>query len=229
MIVNKLKKYLNFQSGFFLEVGAYDGLFQSNTLFLEKDLNWKGILIEPNFKYFLQCLKNRPKSIIINCLLTSFIKFKNKKYSYGDFNAYSSMSKKWGGGAATGGPMSSVLSFKSIWDFRMLFGKIRRNFSFVPILNFPMQLILDELSINNIDFFSLDVEGQEYDVLNGIDFDKTYIKYICIEVKSFDKAKIFNFLFERNFVLIESLTDFNIKDNPTWDGVTNDYLFVKKI
>ena len=27
-------------------MGAYDGLFQSNTLFLEKDLNWKGTLIE---------------------------------------------------------------------------------------------------------------------------------------------------------------------------------------
>ena len=58
------------------------GIFQSNTLFLEKDLNWKGILVEPNFKYFLQCIKNRPKSIIINCLLTSFENYKKKKYSY---------------------------------------------------------------------------------------------------------------------------------------------------
>jgi FkbM family methyltransferase len=228
MVINKLKKYLNFQNGFFLEVGAYDGLFQSNTLFLETDLNWKGILIEPNFKYFLQCLKNRPKSIIINCLLTSFENYKKKKYSYGDFDAYSKMSTKWGGGPATGGPMSSILSFKKIWDFRMLFEKVRRNYSFLPVLNFPMQLILEELSISNIDFFSLDVEGHEYEVLNGINFEKTYIKYLCIEVKSFDKEKIFKFLSDKNFILIESLTDFNTKENSSWDGVTNDYLFVKK-
>ena len=42
----KLKSILISKVDFFLEVGAYDGLFQSNTLFLEKDLNWKGILIE---------------------------------------------------------------------------------------------------------------------------------------------------------------------------------------
>jgi FkbM family methyltransferase len=228
MITDKIKKYLDFQNGFFLEVGAYDGIFQSNTLFLEKDLNWKGILVEPNFKYFLQCIKNRPKSIIINCLLTSFENYKKKKYLYGDFNAYSNMKKKWGGGPATGGPMSSVLSFRRFYDFWMLFEKIRRNFSFVPILNFPMQLILDELSIIDIDFFSLDVEGYEYEVLNGINFYKINIKYICIEIKSFDKEKIFKFLFDRNFILAESLTDFNFKNNPNWDGVTNDYFFVKK-
>ena len=33
-----------------------------------------------------------------------------------------------------------------------------------------MQSILDECEINKIDFFSLDVEGHEYNVLNSIDF-----------------------------------------------------------
>ena len=83
-------------------------------------------------------------------------------------------------------------------------------------------------SISNIDFFSLDVEGHEYEVLNAINFEKTNIKYICIEVKSFDKEKIFKFLSDKNFTLIECLTDFNTKENSTWDGITNDYLFVKK-
>ena len=32
----------------FLEIGACDGLMDSNTLFFEKELNWNGTLIEAN-------------------------------------------------------------------------------------------------------------------------------------------------------------------------------------
>ena len=56
----KLLEYLNFKDGFYIECGAYDGLNQSNTWYFEKELNWKGILIEPNKKIF-KILKN-------NCL-----------------------------------------------------------------------------------------------------------------------------------------------------------------
>jgi hypothetical protein len=229
MIIDKLKKYLNFQSGFFLEVGAYDGVFQSNTYHLERELNWTGILIEPVFKAYLQCIKNRQKSIVLNCLLTSYSDYKKKKYSFGDFDAYSKMSKRWGGHPAGGGPMSSVLSFKKNGDIKRLFEKIRRNYSFVPVLNFPMQIILDEFSINKIDFFSLDVEGHEYEVLNGINFEKVKIKYISAEIRTSEEKKVFDYLFSKGFKLIERLTNYNIKDNPDWDGLHNDFFFENKL
>ena len=66
MLVDNLKKYLDFKNGFFIEVGAHDGIFQSNTLNLEKNLGWTGVLIEPSLNAYLECLKNRPKSICIN-------------------------------------------------------------------------------------------------------------------------------------------------------------------
>ena len=48
----KVLKYLNYNRGFFVELGANDGISQSNTLHFEKYKNWKGILIEPiKFKY----------------------------------------------------------------------------------------------------------------------------------------------------------------------------------
>ena len=98
MLVNKLKKYLNFENGFFIEVGAHDGIFQSNTLNLEESLGWKGILIEPSLNAYLECIKNRPKSICINLALTSFEQYKKKEFVFGDFNS---------------SPMSSVAANRS--------------------------------------------------------------------------------------------------------------------
>ena len=36
------------KDGFFLEVGAYNGFSESVSLRFEKELGWKGLLIEPN-------------------------------------------------------------------------------------------------------------------------------------------------------------------------------------
>ena len=94
----------------------------------------------------------------------------------------------------------------------MLFEKLRRNYSFLPIVNFPMQLILDELSISDIDFFSLDVEGYELQVLKGLDFNKIKPDYILIECTH--KEEIFMFMNDNQYEMIEFYN-------------TNDYLFKK--
>ena len=57
----KLKKYLNYDYGFFVELGANDGYTESNTLFLENKRNWRGILIEPSPQQFLSCCYYRSK------------------------------------------------------------------------------------------------------------------------------------------------------------------------
>ena len=48
LIDKELIKILNKkQNGFFLEVGAYNGISESVSLRFETELKWKGILIEP--------------------------------------------------------------------------------------------------------------------------------------------------------------------------------------
>jgi hypothetical protein len=66
-MITELKKNLKYKKGFFIEAGAFDGINFSNTYYLEKELNWKGILIEPTLERYLSCIKNRKKSIAINC------------------------------------------------------------------------------------------------------------------------------------------------------------------
>ena len=52
-------------SGFFIDVGAFDGKHLSNTYIFEK-AGWRGICLEPHPFYFKKCEANRPASICVN-------------------------------------------------------------------------------------------------------------------------------------------------------------------
>ena len=63
-VLNMLK---NKKKGFFLEIGSNDPIKISNSYFLEKDYEWKGIMIEYSKKWLKDYKKFRPNSIhIIN-------------------------------------------------------------------------------------------------------------------------------------------------------------------
>lgn len=47
------------RNGYFLDIGAYDGVYFSNSLTLEKSLGWEGICIEPNPLVYGQLKSNR--------------------------------------------------------------------------------------------------------------------------------------------------------------------------
>ena len=63
---NKLNEIMNKRNGFFIELGANDGLKQSNTAFFEKEMGWNGILIEPSLEGYEKCKINRKNSICLN-------------------------------------------------------------------------------------------------------------------------------------------------------------------
>ena len=67
-----LNNYLNNkENGFYIELGANDGLCQSNSAYFEFSKNYSGILIEPSVKGYELCKINRPNSICINCACVS--------------------------------------------------------------------------------------------------------------------------------------------------------------
>ena len=69
----KLKKFLNKRNGFFIEIGANDGVHQSNTFYLEKNKNWYGLLIEPGKEAFSRLVKNRSRrNIFVNAACVPF-------------------------------------------------------------------------------------------------------------------------------------------------------------
>ena len=60
------KKYLNYRNGFFIELGAMDGVVYSNTKFFEDDMGWTGILLEPEPVQFKRLKVNRPNCITLD-------------------------------------------------------------------------------------------------------------------------------------------------------------------
>ena len=76
----------------------------------------------------------------------------------------------------------------------------------------PLNSILIEAqSPKLIDFFSLDVEGMEMNVLNGINFSNFNFKYLLVECANENKFKeIFNFLKNKNYQYLENLTEWDI-------------------
>ena len=209
-----LRKYLNYNNGFFIEVGANDGIQQSNTLRLEKDLGWKGILIEPSFESYINCIKNRKDSLVLNIALTSFSDYQKRQFQYGDFN---------------GSLMSSLINKKTGFNFLDNLKNILislKNNNLVPVRQAPLQLIFDQLIFQKVDFLSLDVEGYELEVLHGINFETFRPKYIAIEVRNHHKEKIFDYLFKKQYRFLECLTNFSLTNSPRWDGTHQDYLFI---
>lgn len=196
----ELEQYLNpKKNGVYVELGALDGVTQSNTKWLQDEYNWTGILIEPSIDKFNECKINRPNNFLFNCACVSFEY--NEKTIRGDFN---------------GSPMSSVG------------GKRRNFFPEVEVVSKSLQSLIDDTGFNEIDFLSLDVEGYELEVLKGIDFEKQSINFVLIEVYEIDKNNIFDFMFKNNYILIDCISNFSKDTHPNWDGTHNDFLFKLK-
>ena len=56
--------------GFFVEIGAYDGVTFSNTYLLEA-AGWNGILVEANPRRFQECRKERPYSSCVQAAVVA--------------------------------------------------------------------------------------------------------------------------------------------------------------
>jgi FkbM family methyltransferase len=198
---NKLDKLFNKEYGFFIELGANDGLTQSNTAFFEKSRKWSGILIEPSIIGYELCLKNRPNSICFNyaCVSNDY----KDDFVYGDFQQNSLMASINGERLGS----NSLTQVKAI----------------------TLEHILDSQNITTIDFLSLDTEGYELNILKGLNLDKYRPNYMLIEIYKHDYDNIITFLKEKKYTLICNFTNYNTITNPQWDGTHNDYLFVNNL
>lgn len=142
-------KYLP-DTGFFIEAGAYDGLYASNTYFFERIMKWKGLLIEPVPKYYKQCKKNRRNSIVLNYALVS------RDYKKSTVQITENRDKSF---------INSETDINS------------KNYLVKASTLSDLIRMIDEPKIN---LLSLDAEGYELEILKGLDFDIHSPDYILL-------------------------------------------------
>jgi len=90
-IDKKMLEYLNFDNGYFIECGANDGIKQSNTFHYEKEKGWRGVLIEPSYK-FNELIKNRSEKNYFsnNCCVSK--QNENKEFNFMYYNLMTTIS-----------------------------------------------------------------------------------------------------------------------------------------
>lgn len=165
------------QGGFFLEIGGGDGLYLSNTLVLENDFGWRGILVEPT-QAFDQLVQNRPKAKCIRAALSGarktvrLFEIKDKGQAAIDPVAAGS---------------NTLLSVIEEIDTDEPVFRPAPEWAEVQKSYLVEALTLDELltecgAPEVIDYFSFDVEGAEYGILEPFPFDKW--KFNCIGVET---------------------------------------------
>jgi FkbM family methyltransferase len=195
MNFNKLLEYVGKQNGVFFEAGANDGVFQSYTCRLEKDFGWTGVLVEPSVRAFTACKANRPKSHVLNCALTD----EDIEIVTGDFD---------------GNPMSSVNGTR-----------LQRSAAVAVRAMSLTQVFSTHLQNKVVDLMSIDVENYELNVLRSLDYTRFRPRFILVEIYKASFYDVVLHLVANNYALVSNITDFNLSNNPHWDGTHNDYLF----
>jgi len=172
--------------GSFVELGAIDGVRFSNTKFFEENLGFtKGLLIEPVRESFLRLVKNRPNCFCFNKAIHSTLK--QVEFLQGDVNAV--------------GCVESIASeqFKNKWHSKS---------KLVTIPAVRLDTLLHACKFEFIDFWSLDVEGSELEVLKSMDW-KIPVGLLCVEMHNSDASEIDSFIREKGFELADCIGEVN--------------------
>jgi len=167
--VEVLKKYAK---GYYVEIGASDGIELSNTYLLEKN-GWEGICIEPIPAKYEKLVNNRKAKC-----------YNKAVYHTSDLEVIFSIANR-----------CDLLS-----GIRDYIGKYNRKVVFSEHTNILVQTktlndILDDAGAPRfIEYLSLDTEGSEFEILKSVDHSKYTFGIIDVE-HNYEQPKRFDIMY----------------------------------
>ena len=204
----KLIKIIGTKPGFFVELGANDGISQSNTKHLEMFHGWRGVLVEPFATNFSKLSKTRSR--LTHSVNAACVGFEYPK-SHMELTYSNLMTTPMEG-------QSDILDRKLHAEAGLRFLKPNEIISTFSAKALTLNSILDGAAApSTIDLLSLDVEGGELEVLKGIDHTKYRFNWILVESR--DRKKISDYLSEVGYKYHSALTaqDFLFRDSEFSD------------
>ncbi|MES2993290.1 MAG: FkbM family methyltransferase [Pseudomonadota bacterium] len=192
----RMEKYIDYDGGYFVELGANDGVTQSNTLYFERFRGWRGVLVEPTPHNYFKCKANRSSRDLVHCAACVSFGYKepfvrmiysNLMTTTGDLNSDITDADSHAQVGAKFLPRQEEV---------VAFGAIAR-----PLNDILLQA--DAPAI--IDFLSLDVEGAEIEVLKGVDHERFKFRYILVECR--DLPAMQDYLQTQGYTLVEKISE----------------------
>ncbi|XP_043228279.1 protein Star-like isoform X1 [Amphibalanus amphitrite] len=141
--------------GTFVEAGAFDGETHSTTLFLERFMDWTGLLVEAENWSYRQLLLTHRKARTLNACL-----------------APAAHPQQLGFEGMPGSPLSYVEPGSA----EAQLDRQRR-----PRRCFPLYSVLLAAGLTTVDLLALDVEGIEYLVLHSLPWHLVDIKVVMVD------------------------------------------------
>ena len=143
------------KNGYFVEIGATDGVKFSNTYLLERYMEWNGIVVEPSPQYSDVIRKNRRCNIETKCV-------------------YRESGRSVEFVEVQGSSLSGITSYNDPMRPELRDAQSTKLFKETISLN---DLLDFYEAPNEIDYISIDTEGTELPILQNFDFKKSKVKF----------------------------------------------------
>jgi FkbM family methyltransferase len=156
--------FSNRRNGYFVEIGAIDGVELSNTWHFEQALGWDGLLIEASPRYCELAARQR-RATVVNCVLADT----EGRMLFLD--------------AGYVGGLLRFMPPQQILEIEYYEGPKQTPVGARWVDTKRLDTVLSAQGVTRIDYLSVDVEGAEPQILSTLDFGKVSVGVVSVEAK----------------------------------------------
>lgn len=158
------------RNGVFVDIGAYDGVTWSNSLFFERELGWRGLCVEASPRRYALYRQSGRHAPCVNVAV-------------GDRDGEAQFLDVVSGLTMMNGLLENLAPSQRAF--------IAESGSPTEVVTVPLRRLdglLREHGLTSVDFLTLDVEGAEAAILQSFDLDAFAVQVICLESRLPDPA-----------------------------------------